>query len=61
MGIDKHWDSLSPEDLETLGYLTTRRYQWALEELQRLVIQRLFELHRMNVSATGKQSRYSSS
>ena len=61
MGIDKRWDSLSPEYLETLGYLATRRYQWVLEELQRLVIQRLFELHRMNVSATGKQSRYSSS
>ena len=34
MGIDKRWDSLSPEYLETLGYLTTRRYQRALEELQ---------------------------
>ena len=61
MGIDKCWDSLSPEYLETLGYLATRRYQWALEELQQLVIQLLFELHRMNILATGKQSRYSSS
>jgi hypothetical protein len=54
MGIDKRWDPMSPEYLETLGYLATRKYQRALEELQRLVIQRLFELHRMNVSATGK-------
>lgn len=55
MGIEKRWDLLSPEYLETLGYLATRKYQRALEELQRLVVQRLFELHRMNVSATGEQ------
>ena len=55
MGIDKRWDPLSPEYLETLGYLATRKYQRALEELQRLVVQRLFELHRMNVSATGER------
>ena len=56
MGIDRRWDQSTPEYLETLGYLSTRRYQRALEELQRLVIQRLFELHKMNISATG-QSR----
>jgi hypothetical protein len=61
MGIEKRWDPLSPEYLETLGYLSTRKYQRALEELQQLVIQRLFELHRMNVSATGECSiKYSS-
>ena len=54
MGIEKRWDLLSPEYLETLSYLTTRKYQRALEELQWLVVQRLFELHRMNISATGK-------
>ena len=56
MGIEKRWDPLSPEYMETLGYLSTRKYQRALEELQRLVIQRLFELHRMNMSATGEFS-----
>ena len=54
MGIEKRWDPLSPEYMETLGYLTTRKYQRALEELQRLVVQRLFELHRMNILATGE-------
>jgi len=54
MGIEKRWDPSSPDYLETLGYLSTRTYQRALEELQRLVIQRLFELHKMNISATGK-------
>ena len=56
MGVDTRWDPSSPEYLETLGYLSTRKYQRALEELQRLVIQRLFELHKMNISATGKHS-----
>jgi hypothetical protein len=59
MGIDKRWDPSSPEYLETLGYLSMRTYQRALEELQRLVIQRLFELHKMNISATGGYSCYS--
>ena len=54
MGIDKRWDPSSPEYLDTLGYLATRKYQRALEELQRLVIQRLFELHKMNISATSE-------
>jgi hypothetical protein len=54
MGIEKRWDPLSADYLETLGYLSIRKYQRALEELQRLVIQRLFELHRMNISATGE-------
>ena len=58
MGITNRWDPSFPEYLETLGYLATRTYQRALEELQRLVIQRLFELHKMNISATGECGRY---
>ena len=54
MGISNWWDLLSPEYLETLGYLNTRSYQQALEELQRLVIQWLFKLHKMNMLATGE-------
>lgn len=54
LGIEKRWDPSSTEYLEILGYLSTRTYQRALENLQRLVVQRLFELHKMNISATGK-------
>ena len=54
LGIEKRWSSSSAEYLEILGYLSTRTYHRALENLQRLVVQRLFELHRMNMSATGK-------
>lgn len=41
---------------ETLEYMATRKYQRALGKLQRLVIQRLFELHKMNLAQTGKYS-----
>ena len=54
MGIERRLEPSSPDYMETLQYLSTQRYQRALEELQRLVIQRLFELHKMNISATGK-------
>jgi hypothetical protein len=54
LGITKRWETWSTEYVETLGYLSTRVYQRALEELQRLVVQRLFELHKMNISATGE-------
>ena len=59
MGIEMRWDPLTPEYMETLGYLSTRKYHRALEELQRLVVQRLFELHKMNISATGERSQFS--
>lgn len=54
LGIERRWEPSSEEYLKTLGYLSTRTYQRALENLQRLVIQRLFELHKMNISGTGE-------
>lgn len=36
-----------------LDYIATRKYQWALGKLQYLVIQRLFELHKLNIAQTG--------
>ena len=54
LGIEKRWDPSSAEYLEILSYVSMRTYQRALENLQWLVIQRLFELHKMNISATGK-------
>ena len=53
MNIDVRWQ---PEDRmfrDTLQYMSTRKYQRALGKLQRLVIQRLFELHKMNLAQTG--------
>ena len=52
LGIER-W---KPEDhlyQNALQYIPTRRFQRALGKLQRLVIQRLFELHKLNLAQTG--------
>lgn len=54
MGIMKRWTPATPEYVETLLYISERRYHQALNNLQRLVTQRLFELHRLNLSGVGK-------
>lgn len=54
MGIPKRWTPLTPEYVETIHYISERRYHKALNNLQRLVIQRLFELHRLNLSGVGQ-------
>ena len=53
MGIEKRWTPTTPEYTETLRYISERRYHKALNNLQRLVTQRLFELHRLNLSGIG--------
>lgn len=54
MGITNRWTPVTPEYVSAVQYLQERRYRRALDKLQRLVIQRLFELHKLNVSQTGK-------
>ncbi|KAF9789733.1 hypothetical protein BJ322DRAFT_1001037 [Thelephora terrestris] len=54
MGITKRWTPATPEYIETFRYISERRYHRALNNLQRLVTQRLFELHRLNLSGAGK-------
>ncbi|KAK7435755.1 hypothetical protein VKT23_019452 [Stygiomarasmius scandens] len=49
----KHWMPSDPEYLKTLEYMNIRAYQQALENLHKLVVQRLYELHRLNLSQTG--------
>ena len=53
LGITQRWQPTDTEYQETMKYIATRRYQRALGRLQRLVIQRLFELHKLNVARTG--------
>ncbi|KDQ34014.1 hypothetical protein PLEOSDRAFT_1032013 [Pleurotus ostreatus PC15] len=57
MGIDKRWEPADKTYLDTVKYMHLRRYHRALETLQKLVIQRLFELHKMNLSGTGYKLR----
>ncbi|CDO69396.1 hypothetical protein BN946_scf184889.g2 [Trametes cinnabarina] len=45
-------DIIAMEYIKTMKYITEREYILALENLHRLVVQRLFELHTMNISQT---------
>lgn len=53
LNIPQRWQPGDREYEETVKYIIERKYQQALGHLQRLVIQRLFELHKLNVSQTG--------
>ncbi|KAI0713716.1 hypothetical protein C8Q76DRAFT_768688 [Earliella scabrosa] len=57
LGVEITWQPSDPEYLKTMEWINTRRYQRALADLQRLVVQRLFELHKMNLSQTGYRVR----
>lgn len=54
LGITKRWEPFDEPYIETVKYIRERKYQRALDELQRLVVQRLFELHKLNLQHTGK-------
>lgn len=56
LGISRgqRWTPAHPKYVEALKFLRERQYRRALEKLQRLVVQRLFELHKLNLSQTGK-------
>ena len=55
LDIHRRWVPGDKEYEETKKYIATRNYQKALGRLQRLVIQRLFELHKLNLSQTGSR------
>lgn len=57
LGIDRRWTPTSPEYQDALHYSTMQAYQIALDKLQKLVIQRLFELHKLNLNFTGVSSK----
>ncbi|KAL7280958.1 hypothetical protein ACG7TL_005907 [Trametes sanguinea] len=57
MEINNRWQPGDAQYREVVQYIAERRYHRALGKLQRLVIQRLFELHRMNLSRTGYKTR----
>ena len=52
MAITTRWQPSSPEYINAVQYLEWRKYEKALDHLQKLVVQRLFELHRMDESRT---------
>jgi len=59
--IDVRWDRESEEWKATAVLLTRRRYQRCLDELEGLIVSRMFELTKMNMSQTGANIHFISS
>jgi hypothetical protein len=51
--IQHRWTSTTPEYIAIVQNMTVRDYRKALDHLERLVVQRLFELAKLNMSRTG--------
>ena len=51
--ISRRWTPLDAEYKDATKFISERRYRAALEKLQKLVIQRLFELEKLNIAHTG--------
>ncbi|KAG1751317.1 uncharacterized protein EDB91DRAFT_1078128 [Suillus paluster] len=57
MGITARWQPQDAKYQEGLAYLTNRQFICSVEQLQGLVIQRLFELAKANIAGTGYKHR----
>ncbi|TFY51826.1 hypothetical protein EVJ58_g10360 [Rhodofomes roseus] len=57
MGITRRWEPTDESYLATAKYIANREYLRALDNLQRLVVQRLFELHKLNLQNTAYRVR----
>ncbi|KAK1225735.1 hypothetical protein PQX77_011312 [Marasmius sp. AFHP31] len=56
-GILEQWTPESPEFLAAEKGIIQQQYRQALKELERLVVQRLFELTKLNMSGVGYKQR----
>lgn len=56
MNIAQTWGKGSAERKEVEGMLRTREYRLAIDKLEELVVCRIFELTKMNMSQTGEQA-----
>ena len=52
VGISVCWQPADAQYIETVKYLPQRNYHHALNRLQCLVVQRLFELNKLNLTGT---------
>ncbi|KAG1874961.1 hypothetical protein F4604DRAFT_1680819 [Suillus subluteus] len=57
MGIVRRWELADQQYLATLKYMSQCEYHHALNNLQRLVVLCLFELHKLNISQMGYRMR----
>jgi len=56
--IDTRWSRHMPEYKAAAEHIHTQEYHEALDNVERLVCQRLFELQKLNISQTGKLSHF---
>ncbi|KAJ8082799.1 hypothetical protein PM082_008655 [Marasmius tenuissimus] len=56
-GITEQWTPESPEFLDAEKGIVQQEYRQSLEQLERLVVQRLFELTKLNMSGVGYKQR----
>lgn len=49
----KRWTQIDPEWVQAETLVSRRNYQRCLDELERLIVSRMFELTKMNMSQTG--------
>jgi hypothetical protein len=54
MGVEHRWTPSLPEWSAAADLVGKRRYQRCLDELEGLVVSRMFELTKMNMSQTGR-------
>ncbi|KAJ3728318.1 hypothetical protein C8R42DRAFT_716267 [Lentinula raphanica] len=57
LDIQRRWEPQDSEYRAALKYMDEQKYREALLKLHRLVVQRLWELHKMNLSQTGYKMR----
>ncbi|KAG0708173.1 hypothetical protein DFH29DRAFT_979487 [Suillus ampliporus] len=57
MGIMRRWEPIDPQYIDTIKFIATRSFHKSLANLQCLVVQRLFELHKLNISKTSYHMR----
>ncbi|KAJ7778907.1 hypothetical protein B0H16DRAFT_1837980 [Mycena metata] len=57
MGVVDRWEDTFPEWAEAAHLVSTKRYRLAVLKLECLVVQRMFELTKMNLSQTGYKLR----
>lgn len=54
LNVSERWGPNSPKYLETVKYMGERKFRLALDHLERLVVQRLFELEKTQIAGTSK-------
>jgi hypothetical protein len=52
--IEERWMTTSPKWTATVNEIKQRKYQLALDALELLIVERIFELTKMNQSQTGE-------